>query len=353
MLNTRQWNVSVCHNFTTACAHIHQNQTFDFIYIDARHDYKGVTADIENWFPKLNYRGIIAGHDYLTAVEQLGYNDKNHWEVNGDGTLDITKRAVMGAVDDFFGLRDYPLVVVDSTVPWKSWVIDTSVSFDAGRVPTIFHFVWLSMDWKAKQQPIPDGILQRIDAWKRLHPHWYAVIWTNAMAERHFPSVFSILKKLRTASWASNILRYHVIARYGGVYLDTDIVPLRPLPSRLLNTPFTVCERPRNGGLCTIACNAVIASPQGNTEIQAAASEALLRTQTYIAKNPKRNYDVNLTGPRFWSQTATAPGTSIRILPSRTFFPCDWTDREACIADRYSNDSDVYAMHTWQHSWKR
>ena len=34
--------------------------------------------------------------------------------------------------------------------------------------------------------------------------------------------------------------------KFGGIYLDTDIVPLRILPSKLLVQPFTVCESPRD-----------------------------------------------------------------------------------------------------------
>ena len=39
--------------------------SFDFVYIDAQHDYDSVKKDIANWYPKLISGGIMAGHDFL------------------------------------------------------------------------------------------------------------------------------------------------------------------------------------------------------------------------------------------------------------------------------------------------
>ena len=40
------------------------NNHFDFIFIDADHSRRGVTADIKNWSPKVKPGGWILGHDY-------------------------------------------------------------------------------------------------------------------------------------------------------------------------------------------------------------------------------------------------------------------------------------------------
>jgi hypothetical protein len=37
----------------------------DFVYLDARHDFAGVVADIHAWWPKVKVGGIFAGHDFV------------------------------------------------------------------------------------------------------------------------------------------------------------------------------------------------------------------------------------------------------------------------------------------------
>jgi len=50
---------------TSAEAHkVFPDEYFDFIYIDAAHDYEHVYEDITLWLPKLKKDGIFAGHDY-------------------------------------------------------------------------------------------------------------------------------------------------------------------------------------------------------------------------------------------------------------------------------------------------
>lgn len=45
-------------------AHIFENNSLDFVYIDASHDYESVKQDLQAWYPKLKIGGTIGGHDY-------------------------------------------------------------------------------------------------------------------------------------------------------------------------------------------------------------------------------------------------------------------------------------------------
>jgi hypothetical protein len=42
----------------------YEDNSLDFVFIDAGHDYESVKKDVNAWYPKIKNGGIIAGHDY-------------------------------------------------------------------------------------------------------------------------------------------------------------------------------------------------------------------------------------------------------------------------------------------------
>jgi len=50
---------------STVAAATYPDQSLDFVFLDAAHDYESVKADIAAWLPKVKPSGILAGHDYM------------------------------------------------------------------------------------------------------------------------------------------------------------------------------------------------------------------------------------------------------------------------------------------------
>jgi hypothetical protein len=65
---------------------LYENESLDFVFIDAGHDYEDVIDDIRCWLPKVKIGGILSGHDFHHPPIVLAVNDSL-----GNGNYEITE----------------------------------------------------------------------------------------------------------------------------------------------------------------------------------------------------------------------------------------------------------------------
>lgn len=92
------------------------DQSLDFVYIDANHKYEYVKQDISLWYPKVRKGGIVAGHDYLKIDWYADHNfaengkDKHIWANTNNNAIYnhyIGEFGVNPAVDEFCAQHGY------------------------------------------------------------------------------------------------------------------------------------------------------------------------------------------------------------------------------------------------------
>jgi len=120
--NLKQWagKTVFYRMFSSDAVDRFENESLDFIYIDARHDYCGAKEDIELYWPKLRRGGIMAGHDYKTAEEVAKIYPAKDYGLCQDGTRN--DGSVKLAVNEFSELLELQVSITykDS---WPTWII--------------------------------------------------------------------------------------------------------------------------------------------------------------------------------------------------------------------------------------
>lgn len=106
---------------STEAAEKLKDNYFDYVYLDARHDYCAVLEDITLYYQKLRAGGILSGHDYGDAqyAKDRLPPGKGDWSKCEDGTTH--PGAVKGAVDVF--AKETGLHVVLSNEDFPSWYV--------------------------------------------------------------------------------------------------------------------------------------------------------------------------------------------------------------------------------------
>ena len=98
------------------------NNSLDFVYIDARHDYQAMSEDLMLFWPKLKVGGIFAGHDFLNANEEAKPQEGRDWCTFADGTRCVDNKAVKAAVEEFASAHDDRQILVPRReTRWVTW----------------------------------------------------------------------------------------------------------------------------------------------------------------------------------------------------------------------------------------
>jgi len=113
---------------------------------------------------------------------------------------------------------------------YENFFINGELS-DEYRIPKKIHQIWLGSEFPRKYK-------RWAESWKKYHPDWEYYLWTDEeVAKLKFekPEVF-----YETTNFGpkSDILRYEVLNRFGGLYVDTDFECFKPFDYLHMNVDF-------------------------------------------------------------------------------------------------------------------
>lgn len=187
--------------------------------------------------------------------------------------------------------------------------------------------------WWNTDPPAP--VMAAAESWQELHPHWDVHLWgaddklTPALAAADHTGVVDDDR----VRHRSNVVRWWLLATYGGVWVDTDTEPLHPLDELVTDDrPFcarvAVTEATVIGGPARhpLFAEAFARSTQRRTRPDSAPATS----GAYLLDELARSHDV-------------------RVLEAGAF--CDFDARGRTI--RPPQHSPRYARHDWATSSRR
>lgn len=207
-------------------------------------------------------------------------------------------------------------------------------------IPKTIHQIWIG------DRPIPKNVWDGMQTWKNKNPEFKHYIWNNqniqtlieTMPMKHLYKQYGHENK-NVWNGRANLLRYEILYRYGGIYIDADSYCLKPLDKRFTNIDFWAAyehEKNRPG----LINNAFLGS--------ACNHPVLEKIREKLAGEPKVvQPSWRFSGPELITETIRLFYPLAKIWPSYTFSP-----RHARNDERYTGDGEVFAEHTWGNSEK-
>lgn len=190
-------------------------------------------------------------------------------------------------------------------------------------IPHVIHRIWLGAD------RLPERFEEYGESWRRNHPGWEMRLWTDEdVSDLSDPKA---LARARSAAERSDLLRYELLHRFGGVYVDTDVECLRSIEPLIDGAPAFAGREPRG-----LIGNAVLGAIPGHLAFEAAAKEA--RTRIGYGTILKA------TGPPFLDGVL-ARFPELVVFPPEVFYSPVRDDVG------WEPPPGAYALHHWTNSW--
>jgi hypothetical protein len=205
-------------------------------------------------------------------------------------------------------------------------------------IPRLIHWWW-------DGPPLPDDYARYRNRWVDLHPEWRLMIWneeTFRLNFEHHPVSGLYFERMhwspRSAEWGwkTNIARYLILQRLGGLWVDADLEPLHaidPLIEPLDEAGGSLAAREDR----TYVNNAFLATPDQSAFISAMVDGLPARVRA------KRGKPSNVaTGPHYLTEVAAAH-PEVTVLPPELIYPMHWSE----LGRRGENFPGAYTLHHW------
>ncbi len=196
-------------------------------------------------------------------------------------------------------------------------------------IAKILHRCWLGPN------PEPEHFQKWRNRLAELNPDWTVVTWD----EGSLKALGMDLNELRDA-WPSslaaqsNAVRLRAVMLFGGIYLDCDVEPLKPIPDEWLTWGAFGFEQDAQRRIC----NAVFGAVQGHPWIE----------NQWINRNNYRRTDA-AWGVYLMTDMARemAPFCELKCPPPHLVYPFSW---ETPQNERKAHPDSVL-VHWWENSW--
>lgn len=201
-------------------------------------------------------------------------------------------------------------------------------------IPRTVHRLWLG-------GPEPDWMAGFADTWRQ--PGWELRQWTDDNVGELFPlvnqDIYDRVEEIapdHVGQLRSDVLRYEILHRLGGVWVDADFECLRPIDP-LLDGVECFAAWEAEGVWVN---NAIVGATPGHPFIGALVEGLAANVERRQGCKPNK-----LTGPQYLTPVYREHASRVTVLAKALFYPYTWAE-----VDRHrpgDDFPDAYAVHHW------
>jgi FkbM family methyltransferase len=191
-------------------------------------------------------------------------------------------------------------------------------------IPKIFH--------RVVPAEVPEIFARYWDELQALHPGWDFKTWSDPLDPNEFESG-RLFGECTSGAQLAGLVRLEVVHKFGGIYIDMDVEPLRPFDDLLKYPCFIATE---DGRTLTDAVFGAVPSHPG------------IRSCLDRAMSMPMSAGAWATGPGVATKVLSQRD-DVEVLPPQVFYPYNWNEPWKRAEDFREGSS--LAVHRWNASW--
>lgn len=198
-------------------------------------------------------------------------------------------------------------------------------------IPKIIHYCWFG------NNPKNNLIARCIESWKKFCPDFEIIEWTEDNTKKYQNKFYKDALRKKKYAFVSDCIRSQALQEFGGIYLDTDMLLLKPISEELLRldffTGYEVEDRAAYGFFG--------ATPN---------HRFLQKMVQFYSTTEFNEFSLPVITHTFKSLINDATlAANERIFEPSAFYALPYEHR----SEDHSKyiDNNTYAIHLWDHSW--
>jgi hypothetical protein len=205
-------------------------------------------------------------------------------------------------------------------------------------IPKVLHRIWVGGE-------MPANYRQFGDKWQKLHPDWEFKVWDEndlrwLQNQDLFDNAERFVRPDAVGQFRSDVARYEILSRFGGVYADCDVEPVKNFDSLLNVQGFAGWEEQG-----AFVGNTVLGSVPNNSVMQ-----GMINLIPDTVKANSGRAATWLTGPRVLTRYYNDNNpTDFTVYPQGYFFPYSYLELKKADDPAFRKYPDAYSIHHWGH----
>jgi mannosyltransferase OCH1-like enzyme len=230
-------------------------------------------------------------------------------------------------------------------------------------IPKIIHQIWSGID-----EPLLEHFRILGETWKEQYPEWKYEFWDNdrmnVFVEENYPEYWHAYNRFPYNVQRWDAIRYLILDKTGGMYVDFDYESLEPLDILLKNKTCCFAREPQSHcrifGREEMFNNALMACIPGHPFMRKIITAVFSEKNFEQHDLPKHVYVLKTTGPlrltEIYKQSSAKERELVYLIPAKYVTPFDVGQTRRVRMGEQSEELDkclaeAYAVHYFFGTW--